>query len=84
MNNNLYISESMCPGSHALFFKCQQLKKGRKIFNTWFFKNGINVKLNQNGEIFYTEDLVVLLKVDDIDSFLLNFVNSLEFIFIAA
>ena len=28
-SNKLYISESMCPGSHGLFFKCQELKKAR-------------------------------------------------------
>ena len=72
-SNNLYISESMCAGNHSLFFKCRKLKKARKIFNTWFFNNAINVQLNQNGEIhkiFHTEDLAALLKVDD--SFLMN------------
>ena len=74
-SNNLYISESMCADNHSLFFKCRKLKKARKIFNTWFFKNAINVQLNQNGEIhkvFHTEDLAALLKVDDLDSFLMN------------
>ena len=50
-SNNLYISESMCAGNHSLFFKCRKLKKARKIFNTWFFNNAINVQLNQSGEI---------------------------------
>ena len=74
-SNNLYISESMCGGNHSLFFKCRKLKKTRKIFNTWFFNNVINVQLNQNGEIdkvFHTEDLAALLKFDDLDSFLMN------------
>ena len=74
-SNNLYISESMCAGNHSLFFKCRKLKKSRKIFNTWFFKNAINVQLKQSGEIhkvFHTEDLAALLKVDDLDSFLMN------------
>ena len=74
-SNNLYISESMCAGNHSLFFKCRKLKKARKIFNTWFFNNAINVQLNQNGEIhkvFHTEDLAALLKVNDLDSFLMN------------
>ena len=74
-SNNLYISESMCAGNHSLFFKCFRLKKARKIFNTWFFNNAINVQLNQSGEIhkvFHTEDLAALLKVDDLDSFLMN------------
>ena len=73
-SNNLYISESMCAGNHSLFFNCRKLKKARKIFNTWFFNNAINVQLNQNGEIhkvFHTEDLAALLKVDDLDSFLM-------------
>ena len=73
-SNNLYISESMCAGNHSLFFKCRKLKKARKIFNTWFFNNAINVQLNQSGEIhkvFHTEDLAALLK-DDLDSFLMN------------
>ena len=73
--NNLFISESMCAGNHGIFFKCQKLKKARKIFNTWLFNNAINVQLNQNGEIhkvFHTEDLAGLLKVDDLDSFLMN------------
>ena len=62
-SNNLYISESMCAGNHALFFKRHKLKKARKIFNKWFFTNAINVQLYQNGEIhkvFHTEDLAVL------------------------
>ena len=74
-SNNLYISESMCAGNHSLFFKCRKLKKSRKIFNTWFFKNAIKVQLKQSGEIhkvFHTEDLAALLKVDDLDSFLMN------------
>ena len=65
----------MCASNHGLFFKCQKLKKARKIFNTWFFDNAINAQLNQSREIlkiFYTEDLAVLLKVDDFNSFLIN------------
>ena len=74
-SNNLYISESMCACNHSLFFKYRKLKKARKIFSTWFFNNAINVQLNQSGEIhkvFHTEDLAALLKVDDLDSFLMN------------
>ena len=74
-SDNLYISEGICAGSHCLFFMCRKLKKARKIFNTWFFNNAINVQLNQNGEIhkvFHTEDLAALLKVNDLDSFLMN------------
>ena len=74
-SNNLYISEGMCAGNHSLFFNFLNLKEARKIFNTWFFNNAINVQLNQNGEIhkvFHTEDLAALLKVDDLDSFLMN------------
>ena len=74
-SNNLYISESMCAGNHSLFFKCHKLKKSTKILNTWSFNNAINVQLNQSGEIhkvFHTEDLEALLKVDDLDSFLMN------------
>ena len=74
-SNNLYISESMCADNRGLLFKCRKLKKARKIFNTWFFNNAINVQLNQSGEIhkvFHDEDLVALLKVDDLDSFLIN------------
>ena len=74
-SNNLYISESMCAGNHSLFFKCHKLKKARNIFNTCFFNNAINVQLNQSGEIhkvFHTEDFAVVLKFDDLDSFLMN------------
>ena len=74
-SNNLYISESMCAGNHGLFFECRKLKKARNIFNIWFFHNAINVQLNQSGEIhkvFHTEDLAALLKVDDLDYFLMN------------
>ena len=74
-SNNLCISESICAGNHSLLLKCRRLKKARKIFNTWFFNNAINVQLNQSGEIhkvFHTEDLAALLKVDDLDSFLMN------------
>ena len=52
-----------------------KIKKARKIFNTWFFNNAINVQLNQRGKIhkvFQTEDLAVLLKVDNLDFFLMN------------
>ena len=45
-SNNLYIPENMCAGNHSSFFKCRKLKKARKIFNTWFFNNAINVQLN--------------------------------------
>ena len=75
LSNKLYISESICTSNHGLFFKCRKLNKARKIFNTWFFNNTINVQLNQSGEIhkvFHTEDPVVLLKVDNLDSFLMN------------
>ena len=44
--NNLYISESMCSENDGLFFKYWKLKKARKIFNTWFLNNAINVQLN--------------------------------------
>ena len=74
-SNNLYISESMCAGNHSLLFKCCKLKKARKIFNSWFFSNTINVQLNQSGEIhkvYHTKDLAALLKVNDLDSFLIN------------
>ena len=74
-SNNLYISESMCAGNHSLFFKCHKLKKARNIFNTCFFNNAINVQLNQSGEIhkvFHTEDLAARLKINDLDSFLMN------------
>ena len=65
----------MCAGNHSLFFKCHKSKKARKIFNTWFFNNAINVQLNQNKEIhkvLHIEDLAAPLKVDDLDSFLMN------------
>ena len=50
-SNNLYISERTYAVKHNLFFKCRKLKKARQIFNTWFFKNAINVQLDQSGEI---------------------------------
>ena len=74
-SDNLNISESMCAGNHSLLFKCCELKKARKIFNTSFFNNAINVQLNQSGEIhkvFHTEDLAARLKINDLDSFLMN------------
>ena len=74
-SNNLHFSESMCASNHGLFFKCQKLKKARKIFHTWFFDNAINAQLKQSREVlkvFYTEDLAALLKVDDFNSFLIN------------
>ena len=73
--SNFYISESVGSDNHDLFFKCGKFKKAKTILNKWFFKYGINVQLSQNGEIhkiFQTEDIVVLLKVDGINSFLLN------------
>ena len=83
-SNNLYVSGSMCADNHGLFFKCWKLKKPRKVFNTWFFNNVINAQLNQSGEIhkvFSTEDLVALLVVDDLDSFLMTFPNDLSITF---
>ena len=74
-SNNFYISESMQAGNHSLFFKCRKLKKARQIFNTWFFNNGINIQFDQSGEIhkvFHTEDLAAMLKLRDLDSFLMN------------
>ena len=74
-SNNSYISESICADNHSLFLKCRKLKKARKIFNTWFFNNAINVELSQSGEndkVFHTKDLAVLLKVDDLNSFSMN------------
>ena len=74
-SNNLYISESTCAHNHGLSLKCQKLKKAKKIFNTWLFNHDTNVLLNQSGKIhkvFHTENLVALLKVDDLDSFLMN------------
>ena len=61
--------------NNGLFYKRQKLKKARKIFNKWFFNNAINVQLNQSGEIhkvFHPEDLAALLKIDDLDFFLMN------------
>ena len=74
-SNNLYISESTCAHKHGLFFKCQKLKRAKKIFNKWLFNHATNVLLNQSGKIhkvFHTENLAALLKVDDLDSFLMN------------
>ena len=65
----------MCAGNYGLFFECRKLKKARKIFNTRFFNNAINVQLKQSGEIhkvFHTKDLAVLLKVDGLNFFLMN------------
>ena len=58
-----------------MFFKCRKLKKSKKIFNTWFFNNVIDVQLTQNGEIkniFHIADRTAMLKIDDMYSFLLN------------
>ena len=58
ISNNFYISESMCAGNHGLFFKCRKLKKAIS---------------NQSGEIDKIfQDLAAQLKVDDLDSFLMD------------
>ena len=61
-SNNLYISESMCAGNHGLFFKCRKLKEAKKIFDTWFFNNNINVQLNQRGEILTKFSILKILR----------------------
>ena len=61
-SNNLCISESMCAGNHGLFFKCQKLKKARKIFIKWFFNNTINVQLNQSGKIHSKFSILKILQ----------------------
>ena len=57
------------PGNSWYVF---QMQKFEKKLTRWFFNNAINGKLTQNEgihKIFPTEDLAVLLKVDDIDSY---------------
>ena len=86
-SNNLYISESLYFGNHALFFKCQKLKKARKIFNTWFFSNAINVQFNRSGGKFknfpYWRSWSAV-EVRWLRFFPNEFVSNLEFIFITA
>ena len=64
-SNKLYISESMSAGNHSLSIMVLQQR----------YQLMLTQQLNQSGEIhkvFHTEDLAALLKVDDLDSFLMN------------
>ena len=68
---SLFLSDSMCTENHNLFYKCRQLKNGKKIYACWFFNNAINLQLMDKGpifKIFHEYDLEELLRtnVDDL------------------
>ena len=73
-SGKLYVNDSLCVEFQSLYYKCRQLKKSKKIFDTWFYNNKINVKINQDSNIiniFHEKDLEKELKIDNLDEFLM-------------
>ena len=72
-SGRLFISESMFHENHQLSYKCRQLKNDVKIHSTWFWKNSVNVKLNERSQprkIHHIIDTEKLLAVDNLDEFI--------------
>ena len=73
--DKLYLNDSLALANQVLFFKCRQLKKYKKIYETWFYNNKINVKVTATSktiEIFHDSDLENILQIDDLDDFLMH------------
>ena len=49
-SGRFFVSESMCHENHQLSYKCRQLKNAGKIHSTWFWKNSVNVKLDERSQ----------------------------------
>ena len=74
-SGKLFISESMCYGSHQLAYKCCQLNNVGKIHSTWFWNNAVNVKLSERSnpvKIFHIIDIEKLFGIDTLDDFISN------------
>ena len=78
LSGKFFIGKSVCYENQQLAFKCCQLKNSKKIYSTWFWNNGINIRVTPNGEIhqiFHTTDIEKLLGIKNLD----NFINNTSF-----
>ena len=77
-SDRLFLSDSMCHENHLIReppYKCRQLTYAGKIHSTWFWKNSVNVKLNERSQptkIHHVVDIEKLLGVDNLDEFINN------------
>ena len=81
-SGKLFISENMCHENHHLAYKFRQFKKAGKIHSMWFWNNSINVKLGESGQpikIDHIIDIGKLLDIDNLDEFINNTFNYLDF-----
>ena len=80
-SGRLFVSENMFHENHQLSYKCRQLKNAVNIHSTWFWKNSVNVKLNERSQptkIHHVIDTEKLLAVDNLDEFInTTFFNNL-------
>ena len=71
---SLFLSDSVCTENRNHFYKCHQLKNGKRIHACWFLNNAINVQLMDKGpifKIFHESDLQESLHVN-VDDLLSN------------
>ena len=74
-SGRLFVSKSMSLENQWFAYKCQQLKKARKINSTWFFSNVVNVKLTEYGrthKLFHVTDTENLLETDNLEEYINN------------
>ena len=50
-HEKIYINDSLCKLNKELFYKCRELKKAKKVYDTWFFNNKICLQVSANGPI---------------------------------
>ena len=74
-SDKLYLNDSLSVENQVLFYKTRQLKKWKKISDTWFFNNKISVRVHEKGKvtnIFHDSDVEKLLQIDDLDEYLVH------------
>ena len=74
-SDKLYLNDSLSVENQVLFYKTRQLKKWKKISDTWFFNNKISVRVYEKGKvtnIFHDSDVEKLLQIDDLDEYLVH------------
>ena len=49
LTKNLYINDSLCAENSLLFYQARRLKKLKKIHETWFFNQTINIKTTETA-----------------------------------
>ena len=58
----------------VLFYKCCKLKNLGRLSVDWFFNDALSVKIEENcpvSKIYHASDLKTLLKVGDIEQFIM-------------